>query len=241
MPEEVYSHHSIYGLHLNVFLNKLLIDLIDLDTVWALTFGAETGTLQVEDALQQGEFLQDDAKAVDVTLLCSTWRGVVGTQKLGGRPQLAYICKHWYYGLLHTHAFCIYVRVAMTHVHRKRAGPPSCSPCGNFPDHNLWSSARSGCPPRSWKTSGCHERQWRCCGGTPFPEWWKDDTLTKTSDSIHRIYQHRTTKILIKDSFATAIMLSGVIIYQSGNWHPHKPFQITHVSPLHNVKPRTVF
>lgn len=171
--------------------------------VWALTFGAETGAFQVEDALQQGEFLQDDAKAVDVTLLCSTCRWVVGTQKLGGRPQLAYKRKHWCNRLLHTHSdsMCCH----STHVHRKHAHPPSCSPCGKFPDRNLWSSARSGCPPRSWKTSGCHGRQWRCCEWTPFPEWWKDDTLTKTSDSIHRIYQHHTMKILITDSLATAI------------------------------------
>lgn len=171
--------------------------------VWPLTFRAETRAFQVEDALQQGEFLQDDAKAVDVTLLCPTCRWVVGTQKLRGRPQFACECKHGCY--IFTRMQSVSTCCHGTHVHRERAHPPGWSPCENFPGRNQWSSARSDCPPRSWKTSGCRGRQWRCCGGTPFPEWWKDDSLIKTSDSIRRIYQHHTMKILITDSFATAL------------------------------------
>lgn len=55
-----------------------------------LTFRAECLALYVEDASAQCHLLQDDAKAVDISFLCSACRRAAHPQQLRSHPQLPY-------------------------------------------------------------------------------------------------------------------------------------------------------
>lgn len=53
----------------------------------SLTLRAQVQALHIEDTITQGNLLQDDPKAVDVSLLGSLCWGHLHTQELRGRPQ----------------------------------------------------------------------------------------------------------------------------------------------------------
>lgn len=58
--------------------------------IGSLTFGAKQVSLQVKDSSPQSHLLKDNAKTVDVALLCASWRKALHSQQLWSHPQLTY-------------------------------------------------------------------------------------------------------------------------------------------------------